>query len=403
MQKKKKKQWVKRRHAIIRNLASFILSPYIKCKYGIKIEKYKGEKRQYLILANHQTAFDQFFIGMTVRGPIYYVASEDIFTNGFISKLLRFAVAPIPIKKQATDVQAVLNCKRVVREGGTVAIMPEGNRTFSGKTEYFNPAIVGLAKILKLPVAFLRIEGGYGVHPRWSDVVRKGKMRSYISKVIEPEEYLKMPDDELYALIKQELFVDERTLGGEFYHKKSAEYMERALYYCPDCGFSEFESDGAYIQCKKCGKKAKYLPNKTFEGVDGEFPYKDMCEWYDAQSAFVNAFDPFSATKTPLFEDTVKLFDVFPYKRKILRAKSTKLSLYGDRIVMQTPNERIELPFDKLSVATVLGKNKLNLYFEDKVYQCKGEKRFNALKYVNICYRYKNVAKGDENGEFLGL
>ena len=37
------------------------------------------------------------------------------------------------------------------------------------------------------------------------------------------------------------------------------------------------------------------------------------------------------------------------------------------------------------------------------VYQIKGNKRFNALKYVNICYRCKNILKGDENGEFLGL
>lgn len=402
-QKKKKKQWVKRRHGIIRNLASVVLSPYIKAKYGVKIEKYKGEKRQFLILANHQTAFDQFFIGMTVPCQIYYVASEDIFTNGFVSKLLRWALAPIPIKKQSTDVQAVLNCKRVAREGGTIAIMPEGNRTFGGKTGYFNPAIVGLAKILKLPVLFLRLEGGYGVHPRWSDVVRKGKMRSYVSKIIEPEEYANMPDDELYALMEKELFVDEHTIDGEYYHKKSAEYLERAVYYCPDCGFSTFKSRGEYVWCEKCGKKVRYMPNKSLECVNGVFPFKNTGEWYDAQNAFVNGFDPINAPETPIFTDEIRLFEVEPYRRKILRSKSAKLSLYPNMIRMETESGVMEMPFDKISVATVLGKNKLNVYFEDKVYQCKGEKSFNALKYVNLCYRYKNVAKGESDGEFLGL
>ena len=52
---------------------------------------------------------------------------------------------------------------------------------------------------------------------------------------------------------------------------------------------------------------------------------------------------------------------------------------------------------------TVLGKNKLNIYHDQKVYQLKGDKRFNALKYMNIFYRHKNIIGGNENGEFLGL
>ncbi|MBQ5897405.1 MAG: 1-acyl-sn-glycerol-3-phosphate acyltransferase, partial [Oscillospiraceae bacterium] len=194
----KRKKWIKPRHRVIKAIAKAVLWPVCKLKYGIEIEKFKEEEdRPYLILYNHQTAFDQFFMGMSFKRPIYYVATEDIFSMGFVSSLLRFAVEPIPIKKQATDVGAVMNCIRVAKEGGTICIAPEGNRTYSGKTEYINPAIVTLAKKLKLPIALYRIEGGYGVQPRWSDRTRKGKMRSYVSEVIMPEEYLKMADEEL--------------------------------------------------------------------------------------------------------------------------------------------------------------------------------------------------------------
>ena len=51
----------------------------------------------------------------------------------------------------------------------------------------------------------------------------------------------------------------------------------------------------------------------------------------------------------------------------------------------------------------VLGRNKANIYIGDKVYQLKGDKRFNALKYVHIYYRYKNITKGNECEQFLGL
>ena len=51
----------------------------------------------------------------------------------------------------------------------------------------------------------------------------------------------------------------------------------------------------------------------------------------------------------------------------------------------------------------MLGKNKLNIYVGKRVFQLKSDKRFNALKYVNIFYRYQQIKKGDKNGEFLGL
>ena len=110
--------------------------------------------------------FDQFFAGMSFKGPIYYMATEDIFSLGWVSDIIRFLVNPIPIKKQTGDLQATMTCLRVAREGGTIALAPEGNRTYSGRTEYMNPAIAGLAKKMNLPIALYRIEGGYGAQPR---------------------------------------------------------------------------------------------------------------------------------------------------------------------------------------------------------------------------------------------
>ena len=101
----KKKKWIKFRHRVVRNIAYAVLYPYSKWKYGIKIQRFKEQgNRAYLILLNHQTTFDQFFVGMSFKGPVYYLATEDIFSLGWISSVIRWIVAPIPIKKQTTDV-----------------------------------------------------------------------------------------------------------------------------------------------------------------------------------------------------------------------------------------------------------------------------------------------------------
>ena len=72
--------------------------------------------------------------------------------------------------------------------------------------------------------------------------------------------------------------------------------------------------------------------------------------------------------------------------------------LYGDRI---TVDDQV-FSFDETSAVVVLGKNKLNIYSGNEIYQLKGSKRFNALKYVNFFHRYQNIKAG-KNDEFLGL
>ena len=406
MKKKKKqnKKWMRLRHRIVRNVACAIVKPYSYLKYGVRVDRFREQgDRSYLVLYNHQTAFDQFFVGMAFRGPIYYLASEDLFSKGWVSSLIRYLVAPIPIKKQTTDIKAILNCIRVAKEGGTIAIAPEGNRTYSGKTEYMSPTIAPLARKLGLPIALYHLEGGYGVHPRWSDVVRKGKMRGYVHHVIEPEEYANMTDDELFAAIRDGLAINEAVADAEFHHKKLAEYLERAIYVCPHHGLSTFESHGDIIGCKQCGKKVRYLPTKELAGVDHEFPFRFINDWYDYQSDYMNGLDLLQYTESPLYTEKTSIANVIPYKKKEMIDQNAEISLYGDRITIKTAKETLVFPFAETLAVTLLGKNKLNIYHGDKIYQLKSGKRFNALKYVHFYHRHKNIIEGDTYGKFLGL
>lgn len=403
--KKKKTKWIKARHKIIRDVLIWIIYPLCVLMYGIKVRCFKEQgDRQYLILMNHTTAFDQFFVAMAFKGAVYYIATEDIFSLGWLSSLLRFFLAPIPIKKQTTDARAVMNCMRIAKEGGTIALAPEGNRTYSGRTGYMNPAIVSLIRALKLPVAIFRIENGYGVQPRWSDVRRRGKMSAGVSRVIEPEEYKAMSDEEFFGLIQKELHVEENCISGTFRSKKSAEYMERAIYVCPWCGLSRFESAGNEVTCKKCGRRVRYLPTKELEGVGFEFPFRFFGEWYDYQNEFVRGIDPAAYYDTPMYCDKARISEVIVYERKNLLSKDTSVALYGDRVELRGENGfSVDLPFDEVKAVAVLGRNKLNIYHGDKIYQFKGDKRFNALKYVNMFYHYEYAVKGEGDKEFCGL
>ena len=400
-QVKKKERWIKPWHRFTHWFLRLFIGPYTAWKYHVKTDRFKEQgDRPYLIMMNHQTPFDQFFVSMSFDGPVYYIATEDIFSKGILSTLIRILAAPIPIKKQTTDLNAVKTCMRIAKEGGTIALAPEGNRTYSGKTEYIKPSIVKFARALRLPIAIYRIEGGFGIHPRWSDTVRKGSMHGYVSRVIEQEEIKDLSDDELYELLTKELYVNEGVADSEYHHPKLAEYLERAMYVCPHCGLSEFESSRDLVTCKKCGQTIRYLPTKELEGVNQPFPFRFLTEWYGYQCDFINGWDPRPYHDEPLYRDGAHLSEVILYKKKQPLRNKVAVALYGNRI---TVDDDLVFPFDETAAVTVLGRNKVNIYHNDRVYQLKGGKRFNALKYVNIFNRYKNICEGNEDGKFLGL
>ena len=72
--------------------------------------------------------------------------------------------------------------------------------------------------------------------------------------------------------------------------------------------------------------------------------------------------------------------------------------MYGNRIQAG----QTTLHFDDVHVVTVLGKNKVNVYHKEAVYQFKGDKRFNGVKYMNLFNRYKNQKSGS-GSDFLGI
>ena len=227
-------------------------------------------------------------------------------------------------------------------------------------------------------------------------------MRAGVRRVMEPEEYAGLTDEELCEIINRELAVDEAVVNGEYPHERQAEFLERALYVCPDCGLSVLCSEKDIIECTRCGKKVRHLPTKELVGVGCEIPFRFVSDWYEYQCNFVRGLDLLPYMTEPMYKDSVEISRVILYKKKSIVCKNAEISLFGDKIVASGDGYEREFGFADISAVTVLGKNKLNLYVGDEVYQFRGDARFCALKYVNIFYHHKSAGKGEEN-EFLGL
>jgi hypothetical protein len=99
------------------------------------------------------------------------------------------------------------------------------------------------------------------------------------------------------------------------------------------------------------------------------------------------------------------LLRIIPYKKRIRLAKNINFSVYNDRFFIDSENYCQEIYFKDISAVSVLGRNKLNIYVGSNIVQVKSKnKRFNAVKYMNIYYHASNMAKGvSENDKLLGI
>lgn len=398
-----KEKWVRFRHQITLRILKIIMKPALYIKCGFRYKKIPNLKEPCLILYNHTTAEDQFFVGLMANTKTYFVMSDDLVIHRFAYKIMKFLVHPIPYKKASTDFSILKTCKKVVNEGGSIAISPEGNRTYSGVTCYINPTITKMIQFLKLPVVFLHLEGGFGVHPRFSNQIRKGKSFGNVQKIVYYEEYKDLSHEELYEMVKENIYTNENRQTGPYQSRKKAEYLERVIYRCPICGVTHFESKRNVLKCTTCGKEHLYNEYKEFIGLNGDTFFKNVYEWYRYQEEELKKTHLLDLPEEEILTtDIVSFYFIIPRKKKIRIANQVILKLHSNHYELIYDGVSKKYLFNDIISAGIFGKNKIDFFTKDMAYQIKSDCRFNALKYVQFFYKYKNEMEGINN-EFLGL
>lgn len=376
--KKKQKHWVKKRHAAVFAFLRFAMAPFLWLRYHYRAEKAPIRKGPCIVLSNHQATMDPFFISKAFPFQLYFYASDDLF-NLKVSQLIRYLAAPIPKSKSVADLKAVMISLRVLREGGAIGITPEGNRTLSGKQWEMGDSVAKLVKTAKVPLVLFNLCGGYGTDPRWGVKIRRGtKFVGRVRRILTPEEYAGMSDEELFGIIKNELDVDDTLSGERYKSRRRAEYIERALYMCPVCGsIGTIHSHGTGFCCTSCKTEAEYTEDlKISPPVGG---YSRIYEWYEwERQEIVRRI--LGGEKISdgdiLFRESVKL-------QKKIKLPGNTVTLDKDSLMISGGGAETRYPLAEIDAITAVGKKKFNFYYKGKILQVKGGKRFCAIKYVH--------------------
>ena len=386
----KKKKWCKVRHkfwfTIMRPIFSFLFWK----KYGYKAENYKLDRKQnYLIICNHSCSLDPFMLGKSFFRPIYFVASDDLLKNGLISKIMKHTVAPIPIRKGTMDISSIRNCISIAKEGGTIGIFPEGNRTYSGEISYLGINLVKFIRKLDLPLIIYHIDGGYGLDPRWGKKSRRGKgSRGYVQRLLSKEELCSLKDEELLKIINTNLS-QEISPSLRFKSKEKAEYLERVLFVCPKCHALEtLVSEKNAIRCKCCSLEATYEEDLSFSSNDPSFKFKKVSEWMNYQKEYLKDL-AIEENKVLLGDEKVTLISCLEGKEKEVELVG-KLQMNSKSFIIKGEKE-IQFFFKDIKQVENQGKHKLLFYIGKDYYEFKGGERFSSYKYYLMFNRINNT------------
>jgi 1-acyl-sn-glycerol-3-phosphate acyltransferase len=386
-------------------VARYVLFPILRRTHNVRFvnaELFRTLRPPFVVAGNHSTYFDGFWLAGSVPHRVSIVITDSVL-HGLLGTLMRRA-AVIPMTKSKFSILAIRHMLEVVARGGVIGLFPESQTTWHGKSGPVMPGTGRLLKRLGVPIVSAKIRGGYHVQPKWSRARREGSIEVSYRMVADADTVNSLPAADLEALVQEAISHDDLAYMREndlvFPSDRGAEYLERALYHCPECGsFARLRSEGNSLTCLDCGSAWWWKGDGLLRRVreDGPADPEDgsaasgaatLPEWTDRQKAALRELvrAPGAPAGEPLFPpDGVTLLTGYrlAHRRKV---GCGRLVALRDAFVF-TPTDGSELAFPMAEIAScvVIAEQNFEFYYRDVLYVFVfDEPGASGLKYLNV-------------------
>lgn len=116
-------------------ILQFFVGIYLKLFYPTKVKgKENLPKGAAIISSNHTSNYDALLLACNTWEKKRYLAKKELFKSPIMRVLMKWAGA-IKIDRSTSDVTAVKNCLKVLKDGKKLVIFPEGTRNKSEDME----------------------------------------------------------------------------------------------------------------------------------------------------------------------------------------------------------------------------------------------------------------------------
>ena len=218
----------------------------------------KGVKGPFVVIANHQAAYDFVnLIGMCSR-PMSFVISNSFYQSlpikGFLNKL-----GVIPKQQFQTNTTDLKKIRTVIQAGEPVVIYPAGLMCEDGLSTPIPAATCKLLKWLGVDVYMAKASGTYFAMPKWTSGFRPGKTTLDVYKLFDKEELKDLEPEAVRTRMEEALLFDayreQEQLMAKYHKGSNLHGLENVLYVCPHCGkeFTIAVQNKNTLCCQSCG------------------------------------------------------------------------------------------------------------------------------------------------------
>lgn len=156
------------------------------CPVKVKGRKHIDRKQSYVFVANHQGAFDIFLIYGFLGVPIKWVMKAGLGKIPFVGAACRAAgFIFVDNSTPSAAAKTIKDAERSLRNGASIAIFPEGSRTYDGKMIGFKKGAYQMAVDQQLPIIPITLNGPYDVLPINSLNMKRHRMEMIIHPHVE--------------------------------------------------------------------------------------------------------------------------------------------------------------------------------------------------------------------------
>lgn len=113
-----------------------------------------------IVAYNHKSYWDPVIAGATCPRKLRFMAKEELFKNPLFGRLIK-ALGAFPISRGRGDIGAIKGSLKILKEGNTMLIFPEGRRSKDGTIGSAKPGVAAIAHRAKVPVVPACISGDY--------------------------------------------------------------------------------------------------------------------------------------------------------------------------------------------------------------------------------------------------
>jgi 1-acyl-sn-glycerol-3-phosphate acyltransferase len=193
----------------LRLLGRALGSTYWRLRYSGLENIPKEGGRGLLIASNHQTYLDPYWICLPVYRTFRFMAWDAVFEWMLIGRMIR-RLGAFPVRLEGVgSVSTMKESLRVLKEGWTLVVFPEGAREFSdGKMLEFKNGAARIALEAEVQVLPVTIRGGNKIWPREGRFPRPGKVEIFYHPLIDAKSFLAGSDhrkraDELTSTLEK--------------------------------------------------------------------------------------------------------------------------------------------------------------------------------------------------------